>query len=82
MNYDGYAIVLSDKNNIIKSLNGSTYVNPNLQKTEPEHINDSVSVQVGYTTFDASLECNGYNEVIVGIQKQVYYKQKLLLQYN
>lgn len=73
MNYDGYAIVLNDKSNIVKSINGSTYVNPNLQKIESEYINDSVSVQVGYTTFDASLECNGHNEVIVGIQKQVYY---------
>lgn len=73
MNYDGYAIVLNDKSNVVKSINGSAYVNPNLQKTESEYINDSVSVQVGYTTFDTSLECNGHNEVIVGIQKQVYY---------
>ena len=72
MNYDGYAIVLNDKNNIIKSIDGDAYVKPKIQ-SKAENIETPIAVQVGYTTFSNPLTYNGYDESIVGIQKQVYY---------
>ena len=75
MNYDGYAVVLSDKKDIVESINGEAYVNPNLNKIYNEiDINYPIYNNIKYSKQTIPSVHNGYSERNINSKDYVLFQ--------